>query len=301
MLAGVAQYQRVGPQQVPYAGTEVFMPSPFPGMDPYLEEERSWPEFQHLLVRTLQHVLTPSLPQGYQVHTAERRYDTGHGEGHEEYLEVRGGADGRLVTLLDIASPANKTAPAGRAACLSAQQQAMEAGANLVEVDLVLGGEPLMEYSRERLAAHDYVVVVHRAQQPGRYEVYANTLQKRLPRFRLPLGPADRDLVVDLQAVLGRCYEQGGFAGRIDYRRDPAVPLRAETRSWLAEFLRAQGLRGPGDQVPVQETGSAGEEPPQGEIALAAYYLWQREGCPPGRAQEHWYRALEELRRGTGL
>ena len=32
-------------------------------------------------------------------------------------------------------------------------------------------------------------------------------------------------------------------------------------------------------------------------VALAAYYLWQQEGCPHGRDQEHWQRAKEYLRR----
>ena len=27
------------------------------------------------------------------------------------------------------------------------------------------------------------------------------------------------------------------------------------------------------------------------EIRLAAYYLWEREGCPEGRAVEHWAQA----------
>ena len=37
---------------------------------------------------------------------------------------------------------------------------------------------------------------------PERYEVYTSTIQKRLPRFRLPLAQNAKDAVVDLQTCL---------------------------------------------------------------------------------------------------
>ena len=30
-------------------------------------------------------------------------------------------------------------------------------------------------------------------------------------------------------------------------------------------------------------------------VARRAYEIWQREGCPSGRAEEHWFRAMSEL------
>jgi len=36
-------------------------------------------------------------------------------------------------------------------------------------------------------------------------------------------------------------------------------------------------------------------------IATAAYYLWQQAGCPPGRAEEYWYKAVEQLKEQTGM
>lgn len=35
--------------------------------------------------------------------------------------------------------------------------------------------------------------------------------------------------------------------------------------------------------------------PDQAQIQTRAYFLWQREGQPEGRAAEHWRRAEEEL------
>jgi len=178
------------------------------------------------------------------------------------------------------------------------RQQGKEVGANLVEIDLVLQGRPTLESSRESLPALDYAVTVTRAVQPERYEIYTATLQKRLPRFRMPLAPTDRDLVLDLPALFARSYDQAGFGGRIDYQDPPAVPLSEENRQWLDELLRGQQLReqpvSPVEKAPpvLDEAGALHEK-----IALAAYYLWQQEGCPNGRGKEHWHKAVEQLRR----
>ena len=101
----------------------------------------------------------------------------------------------------------------------------------------------MLDYSRDGLPDWDYGVTVTRASQPERYEIYTATLQKRLPRFRLPLASDDRDTVLDLQTAFARCYEQGGFASQIDYHRDPTVALNDEDRKWLQELLKQQKVR----------------------------------------------------------
>ena len=82
-----------------------------------------------------------------------------------------------------------------------------------------------------------------RSVQPERYEIYTATLQKRLPRFRLPLAADDRDTVLDLHTAFNRCYDQGGFAARIDYKREPATRLNDEDRRWVADLLKEAKLR----------------------------------------------------------
>ena len=249
---------------------------PFPGMDPYLEDEALWPVFQHHLVLCLYQILLPGLVDRYRARVGHRHYE----EHHEDFIEIRQRNDGKLVTLLDIVSPANRTTAAGRQAYLDTRKEARAAGANLVEVDLVLQGQPMLDYSRENLPDWDYAVTVTRATQPERHEIYTATLQKRLPRFRLPLAADDRDTVLDLHTAFNRCYDQGGFASRIDYQRDPMTKLVDEDRRWLEDVLVTRGLR-----VPTHE-----------DVAVAAYFIWERQGCPPGRDKEHWYQALTQLR-----
>src|SRR4029077_13642759 len=169
----------------------------------------------------------------YRARVGQRHYSTEQAlftsvvreEHHEEYIEVRQRSDGRLVTLVDCVSPTNKMSAAGREAYLAKRREGRSTGANLVEIDLVLQGQPTLDYSRDNLPEWDYAVTVTRATQPERHEIYTSTLQKRLPRFKLPLAADDRDTVLDLQACFLRAFDQGGFAGRIDYHRDPPTQI----------------------------------------------------------------------------
>src|SRR5205085_2054027 len=145
----------------------------------------------------------------------------------EEYIEVRQRADNRLVTLVDVVSPTNKIKPQGREAYLERRREARSQNASIVEIDLVMQGQPMLDYSRDGLPDWDYAITVTRCIQPERYEIYTSTLQKRLPRFKLPLAMDDRDTVVDLQAAFARCYDQAGFAAQLDYQKDPPAVKEA--------------------------------------------------------------------------
>lgn len=227
------------------------MPSPFPGMDPYLEDDALWPVFHHQLVLCLYQILLPGLDDRYRARVNQRRYvieqalftSVVREEHHEDYIEIRQRSDGRLITLIDAVSPSNKLTQAGRDAYLAKRCEGKNAKANLVELDLLLRGQPTLEYSRDGLPDWDYAVTVTRSTQPERFEIYTTTLQKKLPRFRLPLASDDRDTVLDLHTAFTRCYDQGGFAAKIDYENDPSVPLIDEDRKWLQDLLKQQKLR----------------------------------------------------------
>ena len=227
------------------------MASPFPGMDPFLEDDKLWPLFQHHMVSCLYQTVLPGLVDRYRARVGKRAYVTEQAlftsilreEHEEEFIEIRQRGDGKLVTLIEVVSPANKTTAEGRKAYLCKREECRIARCNVVEIDIVLQGKPMLEYSRDGLPEWDYAVTVTRSTQPERHEIYTSTLQKKLPRFRLPLAPDDRDTVLDLQATFTRCFDQGDFAGMIHYERDPAIRLSDEQRNWLGEFLKQQGLR----------------------------------------------------------
>lgn len=227
------------------------MPCPLPGMDPYLEDDKLWPAFQHQLVACLYQILLPGLVDRYRARIGQRAYVSEQPlftsiirEQHlEEFIEVRQRADNRLVTLIDVVSPINKLRPQGREAYLETRKQGRSQNASVVEIDLVLQGQPMLDYSREGLPEWDYAITVTRCSQPERYEIYTTTLQKRLPRFKIPLAADDRDTVLDLQATFARCYDQGNFSSQIDYARDPSFKLADDDSRWMGEVLRLQKLR----------------------------------------------------------
>lgn len=50
------------------------MPSPFPGMDPYLESPHLWPDVHHGLITEIQHFLNPRLRPNYFARVELRVY-----------------------------------------------------------------------------------------------------------------------------------------------------------------------------------------------------------------------------------
>jgi Protein of unknown function (DUF4058) len=50
------------------------MPSPFPGMDPYIEVSHLWEDFHTNLITEIQHSLADVLPDRYVVRAGERSY-----------------------------------------------------------------------------------------------------------------------------------------------------------------------------------------------------------------------------------
>jgi hypothetical protein len=229
------------------------MPSPFPGMDPYLEHAKLWPAFQHQVLAWIYQSILPGLVDRYRARVGSRTYVSEMAlftsilreEHTEEFIEIRNRGDGRLVTLVEVVSPANKTTPTGRTTYLDKRKEAIAHRAAVVEIDLVLQGKPTLSYSRDGLPEYDYAVTVTRSATPDRYEIYTATLQKRLPKFKVPLAADDRDALLDLQAAFARAYDLGTFASQIDYKGStpPDVPLSDENKKWVEDVLKAQKMR----------------------------------------------------------
>jgi hypothetical protein len=230
---------------------EFVVPSPFPGMDPYLEDLRYWPTFQQQFVSALSDALQPALSDKYRLRVGTRVYYTQQvlftsivrEEQREPFLEVRQrtGAD-RLVTLIEMASPANRLHFEGRRRFELRRQEARTEGAHLVELELVLQGQTVLDADLSALAERAYVCCVTRSGRPIKQEPHGIALSKRLPRIRLPLLADERDLVLDVQALVNRVYDRC-FESKIDYHKDPSVPLSDEDRTWLDQLLRAEKLR----------------------------------------------------------
>lgn len=226
------------------------MASPFPGMDPYLENETHWPAFQHQFMTTLHQMLLPNLGDRYRVRIGLRRYETEQvlftsiqrEERLEEYLEIRQRSDGRLATLVQLVSPQNRTTDVGRREYLALNTEARRQGANLLEIDLLLRGASPLPPPPNGVPPHTHVLALTRGSCPDKVDVATVSLRKPLPRTKLPLGRMERDLILDLGTVFAYAHDQGGFAQVIDYRT--TLPyLDDDTQTWVDQILKVAGLR----------------------------------------------------------
>jgi hypothetical protein len=213
------------------------MPSRFPGMDPFLEEESRWPWFQHQLLIVLQQLLSDSIGHQYRIEISKRQWRETK-EYLDEYLTACSKGDSRVVTLLDVVSPTVKLSEVGRTVYRHAWETARQTGSNLVEIDLSLQGKPLVEYSRDNLPVWDYAVTVTRAGADKRHEIYTSSLEKPLPRFKFPLAADQRDTVLDLQAAFETAFDACGFDGQIDYGKELPATVSETLRARATRILR---------------------------------------------------------------
>jgi hypothetical protein len=164
-------------------------------------------------------------------------------ERHVEIVDTSGG--GRVVTVLEVLSPANKVGRQGRKAYKRKQREVLDAGVNLVEIDLIREGEFVMAAPEDHIPRDyrtPYLICIRRADQLGRVEIYRVPLRERLPNIPIPLRASDKDVVLQLQPLIDECYRDGRYH-RIDYRADPRPLLDEDDARWADELLRQQKRR----------------------------------------------------------
>jgi hypothetical protein len=260
--------------------------SPFPGMDPWLEQY--WPSLHARFITYAVDQLAEQLPDDLipaieeTVYVVEPEWDRGRARPDVgvfgpaapgsappatasgvsvaepvrirlpeqpvviRHVEIRDSRQNHpLITAIEVLSPTNKLDPRGRRAYIAKRQSYYDAGANVVEIDLLRGGAALIDVPMDALApalATPYKACARRrpATEDVELEVeyYPLPLRQRLPAIRIPLRPTDEDVALDLQRPIDLAYERGRYAMRIDYSRLPEPPLEAQDAAWASEQLR---------------------------------------------------------------
>ena len=279
------------------------MPSPFPGMDPYLEAPSIWPDLHDALASEIRTVLNATLPSPYYARLEMRpevgivdegpasrrivpdvaivrgpraRVQAGAGVAVLEaartkispslevkiptapfrhaFVEIRDPTHGhRLVTLIELVSPPNKLPGRDRRAYLVKQSEVLDSDANLVELDLLRGGErlvsPELEHAFDNLdPPPDYVVLVNRAwrREDGisAYQIFPVAVTEPLPCIPVPLRQREEEVPLDVQFIFQRAYDSGPYRrGAVDYTCPPEPALPDELATWADECLPAAGFR----------------------------------------------------------
>ncbi len=260
-------------------------PSPFPGMDPYMEI--SWEDVHPTLIGYIKEVLAPQLPDDLATRIEERVYvdqggqympfrkpdvrvverpawgeagggtatagvatrpvliDWGTETFTEGYVQIMDAAGARVVTAIEVISPANKLSGAGRTAYLRKQREFFDSDTSLVEIDLVRAGESVTMLTPYLVPVRFHTVYrvgVRRAVDHSKGELYPINLPDRLPTVAVPLRPGEPDVLVDLQELVARAYRNGRY-DRADYAQPCDPPLAGPDADWADALLRAAGRR----------------------------------------------------------
>ena len=254
------------------------MPSPFPGMDPFIESQR-WSDFHAQYIVVCREMLVQQVRPKYVVDIERYVYltredtdevvktiapdviavESGHGwreeasadsatatlepvthripipELGQAYLVIRTLGKDPVVTVIELLSPSNKSPGTGMAEYLAKRANVLRSTSNLVEIDLLRGGERLP--TEDPLQPGDYYAFVTRSHRMPEVDVYAWTVRDRLPRIPVPLADGDADASLDLQAAFTITYDRAGYDYSLRYGEDiqPALATRVD-----AEWLRSQ-------------------------------------------------------------
>lgn len=214
--------------------------SPFPGMDPWLEQ--FWGDVHQALVTYARDAIVEHLPSGVSARMQEQIYETqGPRSSFIEIIDVR--TSSRVITVIEVLSLTNKLPGKGQDAYRNKQRELIDGGVSLVEIDLLRSGQRVLSVDRiPESHRTTYQMCVRRRCRPLEAEVYRVHIREPLPTIRIPLRPTDADVPLNLQAILDMAYRNGGYEDT-DYKRDPVPPLEKADAEWADELLRSKGRR----------------------------------------------------------
>jgi hypothetical protein len=241
------------------------MPSPFPGMDPYLEEPSLWPDVHTSLLVEVRTALNAILPERYGafidcyvwLHEPDAYIvacEPTAGEATvaipapavvtlpamqrqgQRYLRIIDRRNRRVVTVLELLSPSNKEAGLDRENYLTKRNEYLAAGTNLVEIDLLRWGQRL-PLGEPNPAPADYYVLVSRAAEFPRAGIWPFSVRDPLPPILVPLNPEDQPVTLDLKACLDLVYDKARYDLELDYSVPPVPPLREPDAAWARQLL----------------------------------------------------------------
>ncbi len=256
------------------------MPSPFPGMDPYLETPALWSDFSASFITYLRDVLIDCLPENYEARIDEKVSLVEESPPRRRLIEPD-----VAVSQLEL-SRVSSPLPAGLATLdpvtlsLIIEEETHERhieilhrpDRTLVAVLELLSpankeepGRTLYIAKRNALVRHpihlvevdlllkgqrlpfpedlpqgDYFTLVLRGDRRPRCEVYHWTVRQALPPIPIPLLHPDPDAWIDLGAVFRTTYERGRYGRSIDYTAPPPVALDRARLAWVTERARGE-------------------------------------------------------------
>jgi len=256
------------------------VPSPFPGVDPYLENPELWPDAHNGLIAALRDELSPRLRPSYYVALEERTYLEEPGElvlvGRPDLTIVdrdrrgaeQGSRESIAPTLVEVELPIGaqvretfleiRTTTEGDVVTvielLSPGNKRPGTGRRvyLDKRELVLSTHTsLVELDLLRAGEpmptvgprvrSDYSILVSRGYRRPKADLIQFGARDPIPLFPLPLRRGENELTVELGKVLHALYDRASYDLRIDYSKEPVPPLASGDADWAKALVRARG------------------------------------------------------------
>jgi hypothetical protein len=241
--------------------------SPFPGMDPYLENPELWSAVHSRLIVAIADELVEHLSEKYRVEVEKRVYfssDDGSVLVGIPDVSVATSRSAKsttgTVTLPLPVQPETVTVPLAEEVTERYLEIREVATGMVVTVIELLSpknkrpGEGRMAYLRKRnqvlasgshlveidllrggqplpiTSGHtsDYRILVSQADRRPRADLYGFDLQQPLPPFPVPLMPGEDAPILALQPLLNRVYGKGRYHLAIDYGQPAVPPLKPD-------------------------------------------------------------------------
>lgn len=240
------------------------MPSPFPGMDPYLESQPIWRDLHKNLATTIQHQLNPRLrPRYVAVIEPTVTYDQVTIMRPQTMMPDVAILEARPRTMRETAT---RIAPPPLVLATTLEFEVDQLTVEIhsvAEGDLVTsigslsptnkrrGHQAFEEYRRKRqallrsdvnlleidflragerwpfeveLPSAPYFIFLSRAANRSQVEIWPIHLQQELPIVPVPLRDDDPDVALDLGLALREIYDAAAYDIRVDYTAPPPRP-----------------------------------------------------------------------------
>jgi len=253
------------------------MPSPFPGMDPYLEDRHIWPSVHHRLISIISDMLTAQVAPHFYVTIEERVYISSPDEDEAlvvpdvylvqhpfpapalmqpqnepttptivevlEALEVRD----RYIEVRDtsgqeVVTTLEVLSPRNKAANTKGRRAFMAKRRAVISASTNWIEIDLLRGGQrpdEVTGPSDYYVLLKRRGQAHHVDVWFIDIRDRLPLIAVPLRSPFPDVVLNLGTAIADVYARGTYAARLDYTQPiPPPPLRPADAAWAAERVR---------------------------------------------------------------
>lgn len=250
--------------------------SPFPGMDPFLEQPALWPGVHHRLITTLSDMLTERVWPAYFVQIEERVYLVAPEHPDRwtivpDVFVVRGAPRASTDATAETITTPTLVAPLVDLAVREWYIEIHDTRSREVVTTIELlspfnkapGTQGRDDFLRKRgrvmgsraswieidllragerplevVGKSEYYTLLKRDEVADQFEVWYTDLRDPLPTIAIPLRAPDADVPLNLQLALETVYNRGGYAAAVDYDTPvPAPPLSPADTAWVAACL----------------------------------------------------------------